>query len=163
MSRPSVLLFPALLAASTLFALNGIAEMPENIVVHFGTSGEPDRWMTRDHYRLLVLFILVGLPLILVWVMAMLPRYTNGRGQIPNCEYWFAEQRRDSTEAFLISHACWLGCLTAAVGYGLHILILRANASSPPILAVDRLTTMIIIYLGGLVWWVLSFVRHFQR
>jgi uncharacterized membrane protein len=163
MNRLSVLLFPALLVVTTVFALNGIAAMPENIAVHFSTTGEPNRWMIRDHYRLLILFILIGLPLLLVWVMAILPRYTNGKGQIPNPEYWFAGERRDSTTAYLITHACWLGCLTVAIGYGLHVLILRANASNPPILAIDRLTTMIIVYLVGLVWWVSSFLRHFRR
>ena len=95
MGRLSVLLFPALLVVSTLFALNSIADMPQNIAVHFNSTGEPDRWMTRDNYRLLILFALVGLPLVLIWVMAILPRYTNGRGQIPNPEYWFAEEQRN--------------------------------------------------------------------
>lgn len=105
MNRLPVLLFPALVVVSTVFALNSIAGLPETIAVHLNSTGAADRWMTRDHYRLLVLFVLAGLPLVLFLVMAMLPRYTNGRGQLPNCEYWFAEQRRDLTEVFLISHA----------------------------------------------------------
>ena len=163
MNRLSMLLFPALLVVATVFALNSIADMPENIAVHFSATGEPDRWITRDHYRVLALVTLVGLSPLLVWVMGILPRYTGGRGQIPDPEYWFAEERRDSTNTFLISHACWLGCLTVAVGYGLHVLILRANASNPPILAIDRLATMIIVFLIGLVWWGSSFLRHFRR
>jgi uncharacterized membrane protein len=102
MPRLSVLLFPALLVVWTVVALNSIAGMPENIAVHFNTTGEPNRWMIRDHYRLFILFVLLGLPLLLVWVMGILPRYTNGRGQIPNPDYWFSEERRRSTTAYLI-------------------------------------------------------------
>ena len=98
----------------------------------------------------------------LFWLVAGLPRYTNGKGQIPNCEYWFAQERRHLTESFLISHACWLGCLTVAVVYGIHISILRANAITPPVLATDRLITMVVVYLCGLVWWTAAFLRHFQ-
>jgi uncharacterized membrane protein len=163
MGRLSAFLFPALLVASTLFTLNSVADMPQNIAVHFNATGEPDRWVTRDNYRLLILLALVGLPLALIWVMAILPRYTNGRGQIPNPEYWFAEERRDSTKTFLISHAYWLGCLTVAISYGLHVMILRANASNPPKLAIDRLISMLIVFVVGLVLWVSFFLRHFRR
>src|SRR5947207_15149655 len=53
--------------------------------------------------------------------MAGLPRFTKGRGQIPDCEYWFAVNRQRQTEVFLLQHACWLGTLTVAVVYGIHI------------------------------------------
>jgi uncharacterized membrane protein len=111
MNRLSALLFAALLVVSIVFTLKGIAETPESIAIHFSTTGEPDRWIERDYYRLLILLVLVGLPFLLVWVMGILPRYTYGRGQIPDPGYWFAEERRDSTKTFLISHACLLAWL----------------------------------------------------
>jgi hypothetical protein len=87
----------------------------------------------------------------------------NGRGQIPNSEYWFAQERRRETESFLIDHAFWLGCMTLAVVYGIHISIVRANAVTPPVLAVDRFTAIVVMYLCGLVWWLATFLRHFKR
>ena len=163
MTRLSRLLLPALILVSTFFTLNSVGDLPEKVATHFNANGVADAWTNRDHYRLFIILILVGLPLLLVWLMAGLPRYTNGRGQIPNCEYWFAQERRQTTESFLIGHACWLGCLTVAVVYGMHISILRANAVIPPILATDRFITMLVVYLCGLVWWTAAFLRHFKR
>jgi hypothetical protein len=40
---------------------------------------------------------------------------------------------------------------------------MRANAVAPPQLATDRLLTMVLVYLVGLVWWFTSFIRHFQK
>ena len=147
----------------TFLAFNSIEGLPEKIAIHFDANGAADSWTTREAYRVFVLLSLSGLPLLLVWVMAGLPRLTQGRGQIPDSEYWFAVNRQQQTEAFLLRHACWLGTLTVAVVYGTHVLITRANAINPPMLATDRLLTMIFVYLFGLVWWTVAFLRHFRK
>ncbi|MFZ2092727.1 MAG: hypothetical protein WAU99_13430, partial [Pseudolabrys sp.] len=67
------------------------------------------------------------------------------------------------TKAFLLQHSCWLGTLTVAVIYGMHISIMHANAANPPLLATDRLLTMVLFYLIGLVWWAAAFLRHFKK
>ena len=158
-----LLLFVAFVVAAILFALNDIGKLSDPVAIHFGANGAADGWTSRENYRLFIFFFLVGVPALLVWLMAGLPRLTNGRAQVPNCEYWFAQERRHATESFLIRHAYWLGIMTVAVIYGIHLSILRANASTPPVLAMDRFITMIILYLFGLVWWLIAFLRHFQR
>lgn len=162
MPRLSPLLFLALLFVFASLAFNSVEDLPERVAIHFNANGMADAWTNRDHYRLFMLLSLVGLPSLLVLLVAGLPRYTNGKGQIPNCEYWFAQERRHPTERFLMSHACWLGCLTIAAIYGIHISILRANAIAPAVLAVDRLIAMLVVYLCGLVWWTAAFLRHFK-
>ena len=163
MNRLSFLSLSALLVVCIFFTLSSVGDLPERIAIHFNAIGVADNWINREHYRLFILLFLLGLPLLLVWLMAGLPRLTNGRGQIPNCEYWFANDRRNATVSFLLGHACWLGCLTVAVVYGIHISILRANAMTPPTLATDRFITMVVVYLCGLVWWTAAFLRHFQK
>jgi hypothetical protein len=64
----------------------------------------------------------------------------------------------------LLTESCLLaGCMTVAIVYGMHVLIQRANAVSPPLLATDRFVLMLLIYLCGLGWWFMTFVRHFQQ
>jgi uncharacterized membrane protein len=163
MAKPSLLLFPTLLVVGLFFALSGAQELPDTVAVHFDASGSADGWASRNTYQILILLLLTGLPLLLVWLMAGLPRLTNGRGQIPDNDYWFEKARRRETEAFLLAHACWLGSMTVAVVYGIHVSILRANALTPPTLATSRLLTIIGIYLIGLVWWTSSFLRRFHK
>jgi uncharacterized membrane protein len=160
-SRLSLYAFPALLVVCALFTLTTSASLPENVAIHFDAKNNADAWVARDHYRILILLCLVGVPLLLVWLMARLPRLTGGKGQIPDYEYWFATERRDATERFLLAHSCWLGTITAAVIYGIHVSIQRANAVVPATLAIDQLSTMLFIYICGLAWWIASFLRHF--
>ena len=160
--RNRLLLFAALIVVTTFLAVSSFGGLPEKVAAHFDTNGAPG-WISRESYRLAILVGLVGLPSLLVWGMAGLPRLTRGNGQVPNNEYWFAPERRRATESYLLSHACWLGCMTVAIVYGMHLQILRANSMSPPQLATDRLLLMLLIYLCGLGWWFMTFLRHFQR
>jgi uncharacterized membrane protein len=161
--RNRLLLFVALLVVATFFAVSSFGGLPERVAVHFDTNGAADGWISRESYRIALLVGLLGLPSLLVWVMAGLPRLTSGSGQVPNNIYWFAPERRLTTESYLLSHACWLGCMTVAIIYGMHAQILRANAMSPPLLATDRFILMLLVYLCGLGWWFMTFLRYFQR
>ena len=163
MNRASLVIFVSLLVVFSFLTLNSIGDLPEKIAIHFDVNGAADGWTTREIYRFYVLLSLAGLPLLLVWIMAGLPRVTKGKGQIPDCEYWFTDDRRRLTEAFLLHHACWLGTLTVVVIYGMHISIMRANATNPPLLATDRLLMIVLFYLIGLVWWAAAFLRHFKK
>lgn len=150
MKHLSLLLFAALVVASTIYAQLSIGSFPESVAIHFDAKGAADGWMTKDRYRLFLTMFLLGLPPLLVWLMAGLPRLTQGKGQIPDNEYWFAPERRVATQAFLLQHAGWLGCLTSAFLIGAHILIARANAIDPPALALDRFVTMVLVFLRAL-------------
>ena len=162
-SRLSLYVFPGLLAACVLLLVRSSAALPDNVAIHFNAKNDADAWVARDQYRFLMLLALIGLPILLVWVMAWLPRLTGGKGQIPDHEYWFANDRRRDTERFLVGHACWLATITVAVIYGAHILIQRANAVMPATLASDQLLTMLLVYVCGLGWWITSFLRHFEK
>jgi uncharacterized membrane protein len=162
-SRISLYVFSALLVACAILAVTSSANLPDNVAVHFNAKNDADAWVSRDQYRVLILLALIGLPVFLVWVMAWLPRLTGGKGQIPDHEYWFASERRVATEQFLFAHACWLGAITVATIYGIHVALQRANAVTPATLAIDQLSTMLLIFICGLAWWIASFLRHFRR
>jgi hypothetical protein len=146
-----------------LLTLNSMPDGPRLIAVHFNAANAPDVWVSGRSYRILVLLSLIGGPLLLVWLMGWMPRLTNGKGQVPDHEYWFDRVRCKDTYAFLLQHACWLGSMTAAAIYVIHISILQANAHNPPQLSPDRLLTMAVIYVCGLVWWTAAFFRHFRK
>jgi uncharacterized membrane protein len=162
-SRLSCILFTALLIGVAWVSLRDLAAMPERVAIHFGANGAADGWITHTGYRSFILAFVIGVPVVLVGLMAGLPRLTNGAGQIPHSAYWFAPERRQMTLAFLTRHSCWLGCLTIAATYGVHVTILRANAVSPPAPDDERLFTMLIVYVLGLVWWTTTLIRRFHN
>ena len=162
MSR-AFFIFTALLIVLSVVTFNNVGHLPAQVAVHFDANNAPNGWLTREQYGFYVLLALVGLPLILFGTMAGLPHLTGGKGQIPNHDYWFAAERKQQTRNYLLEHSSWLGTMTVAVIYGLHVIVLRANELSPPKLASDRVLTMTFVYSCGLVWWAFTFFRHFHR
>lgn len=162
MSR-AFFIFSALLVVFAVLTFNSLGNFPANVAVHFDARSAPDGWLTREQYGLYALLFLIALPLLLFAAMAGLPHLTGGKGQIPNHEYWFANERKQQTKSYLIEHSSWLGTMTVAVLYGMHIMLMSANELSPPKLATDRFLTMIFFYSCGLVWWAVTFFRHFRK
>jgi len=162
MSRASFV-FSALIVVLAVLIFNSIGDLPAKVAVHFDANSAPDRWVSREQYGIFALLFLIGLPLILFAVMAGLPSLTGGKGFVPNNEYWFADERKQQTKSFLLQHSSWLGTMTAAVIYGTHVLVMRANELNPPKLSTDRFLIMIFFYLCGLGWWTIAFLRHFQK
>ena len=162
-SRLSLYVFPALLAACALLTVTSSAGLPENVPFTSTLRMMPTLGLPAISTAFSCCCVWSGCPLLLVWVMARLPRLTGGKGQIPDHEYWFATERQDATERFLLAHSCWLGTITVAVIYGIHLSIQRANAVVPATLSTDQLSTMLLIYICGLAWWIASFLRHFNR
>ena len=78
MNRASLVIFVSLLVVFSFLTLNSIGDLPEKIAIHFDANGAADGWTTRETYRFYVLLSLAGLPLLLVWIMAGLPRLTKG-------------------------------------------------------------------------------------
>jgi uncharacterized membrane protein len=162
MSRAS-LVFSALIVVFAVLVFSSIGYLPAKVAVHFNANSAPDRWVSREEYGIFALLFVIGLPLVLFAIMVGLPRLTSGKGFIPNNEYWFADERKQQTESFLLQHSSWLGTMTAAVLYGIHLLLTRANELEPPKLSTDRFLIMIFLYLCGLAWWTTAFFRHFQK
>lgn len=148
-SRLSLYVFLALLAACVLSVSTGTSDLPEKIAIHFNARNEADVWIVRDQYRFLILLCLIGLPLILVWIMAWLPRLTGGKGQIPDHQYWFAPAR--CYRALFIST-----CLLARMFYGRDCLwntyfYTRRECAISGSNGPWRVKVMVAMYLCGLV------------
>ena len=162
MNRAS-LVFSALIVVFAVLIFSSVGYLPPKVAVHFNANSAPDRWVSREEYGIFALLVGIGLPLALFAIMAGLPRLISGKGLIPDNEYWFADERRQETESFLLQHSSWLGTMTAAVLYGIHVLLTRANELNPPKLSTDRFLIMVFLYLCGLAWWTTAFFRRFQK
>jgi uncharacterized membrane protein len=108
MSRASFV-FSALIVVLAVLIFSSIGYLPAKVAVHFDANSAPDRWLSREEYGIFALLFVIGLPLILFAIMAGLPRLTNGKGLIPNNEYWFADEKSSEPRAFCYNIRVGLG------------------------------------------------------
>ena len=155
-------LFLAALVATAAFILLTTPGLPGRVGTHFGPGGGADGWMTRDGYRLYMLaFVVLFVPFIVAMV-GVLPRLFPRAVNLPDREYWLAPERRETTFAFLTSHACGFGVLTLALLAGVHWLLLDANRASPPHLATVPFVALLGTFLALLAVWMIALFRRFR-
>ena len=85
--------------------------------------------MARLFYALALLA--VAMPLGIVAALALLPRLAPSLVNVPNARAWLAPPHRDETLATLGMRGAVCAILVTAFICAVHLLIVRANATSP--------------------------------
>lgn len=157
------LLFALLLAAGALFVFVTAGALSERVATNFGPAGYANASMTRAGYRVYMLLMSVGFPVLLVgaigWLPRLFPRHTN----IPHREYWMAPVRQPQAFAILERHALWLGCAVVVFACAMHWLLLDANARTPPRLPLLPFLATLALFLGCVTAWGIALHRAFRR
>ena len=158
---PAVLLV-LLLAACACFILVTSGALPERVASHFDGAGTANGAMTREGYRNFMLLFALGLPLLMIALIAWLPRLMPNQTNILNRGYWLAPERRAATFAVLSAYALWLGCLLTIFMGAIHWLLLRANAVNPPRLENTAFLLLLAAFAAVLALWIVMLVRRFR-
>ena len=156
-------LFILLLVIGTILISVTTDWLPAQIASHFGAGGAPNGWMSRNGYLLFMLAFAVGLPLVVVLSMGILPRRMEKRISIPNRDFWLDPSRRETTFAYLETHAYWLGSLLVVFIAAIHLLVIEANATHPPRLPGQLFGALIALFLVALAAWMLTLVLRFRH
>ena len=110
--------------------------------------------MTRSGYRTFLLCFVVGLPLVMVVSMTAIFRRAGTRMNIPNRDYWFADNRREATVAFLVNHATRLAIGLTIFLCFVHQLVVDANTRMPPALDNASIIGGIVVFLVCVILWI---------
>ncbi len=134
--------------------------LPEIMASHFNYAGEPDGWMSKQNYFLFLAGILSLIVLeftFLPWIIGKMPKYLIN---MPNKEFWFAEERRAGTIDVIRHFFEWFSASLLALFIGINQLVIRANLTG------ENLSSNSWLILGAflifVVIWLIKFVRRFR-
>ncbi len=156
-------LFLLLLAGTAIFIVATSGGLPARVASHFARGGQANGWMPRDAYVGFMLIAAVLVPLILVALLAWLPRAFPRAVNLPNRTYWFEAERREATLSSLSAFAWAFGCVLALLVAGFHWAILRANASDPPVLAEAAVDALLAGFALAIGVWILAWFMRFRK
>ena len=128
--------------------------LPDRVASHFGASGLADAFMTRSGYVTFMTCFVVGFPLIMVVSMAAIFRRAGDSMNIPNRDYWLANERRSETVAFLINHATRLSIGLTVFLCFVHKLVAEANTRTPPALDNGSMISAMVVFFAGVMLWI---------
>jgi uncharacterized membrane protein len=137
--------------------------LPSKVATHFNANNEPDGWMTRNAYLLLILTLLISIPFAISVGISVLSQKFPHLLNVPNGDYWLAPRRLNESLDFLAAHGHRLGRLIIVLTTGLHYVVLVANRAEPPLLPYSWLMAILLGFVFALAMWVLVLYRRFPR
>lgn len=152
-----------LMVFSVTFVIYTSHYLPSQVATHFNVDNEPDGWMTRNAYLLLMLTLLVSIPSAVSVAISLLSERFPHLINLPNRDYWLAQPRLNDSMDFLAAHGHRLGRLIIVLMTGLHYVLLVANRSEPPALPQSWFVAILLGFVFALGMWVLALYRRFSK
>ncbi len=158
----SVIVFVILCLAFVMAVNFSAPGLPNRLATHFDASGNPNGWMTKTAYVPFMSLMGVALPVFTIGLTALSRFMPDWAIHLPHKDYWLSSEQRPATNAFLLRHAFWFGCLILMLMGGAHYLTVRANQSTPVHMPGTDFAILMGAFLTGTVIWVIILFRRFR-
>lgn len=152
-----------LMVFSVTFVIYTSYYLPSHVATHFNLDNEPDGWMTRNAYLLLMLTLLISIPSIVSVSISLLSEKFPHLINLPNRDYWLARPRQNESLDFVATHGHRLGRLVTVLMTGLHYVVLVANRAEPPALPQSWFMAILLGFVFALGMWVMALYRRFSK
>jgi len=162
MNSRSFIVFVCLVVAAAAFVFSTIDQLPETVATHYGAGGRANGWMTRSGYLVFMMVFLLGFSTLVSFLIGFIPHKLPRLTNIPNRDYWLAEERREGSLQFLSSHGWWLGCLIVLLSGSMHMRSSKL-ISQPPALPLAVFLPASGGFLFGVLVWIVMFYRRFPK
>jgi uncharacterized membrane protein len=148
---PLVLTLATVLLAVVRVAMTW-SELPPTMASHFGASGQPDSWQSRDGFFLafggLTGFTMLVLLTVPLWLRGLPTNLIN----LPNRDYWLVPERKDETLARMGGFMNWMAFMTCALMVVVLELVMQANIERRGLANGPFLIAMVAYFVGVGVW-----------
>ena len=152
-----------LMVFSVTFVIYTSYYLPSSVATHFNINNQPDGWMPRDAYLLLILTLLISIPSAISVGISILSKKFCHLIILPNREYWLAPPRLNDSLDFFAAHGHRLGRLVIVLMTGLHYVVLLANRAEPVALSQPWFIAIVLGFVLALGLWVLALYRRFPK
>ena len=136
-----------------------LPRLPVVLATHFDAVGTPNAWSSHAGYVTVLVVTGLLLPLAIVrmvaWFGVVRPEWLN----VPYRTYWLEPARRAEGLRRILSHMWWLACWMAAFVIGIHLVLVQAHQTVPPLLPTGPFLGVVAAFLAGLAIWIAAFYR----
>ena len=108
------------------------AQLPETVASHFGPSGAPNGWMSKQSFFAIYAVVIALASVVEIFPARSIANSSPARINLPHKEYWLAPERRASTFAYFEKFFAWYGCAFLVILVLIMGLAINANLNPPP-------------------------------
>lgn len=108
----SLLIFIILLALCIAQAVYYYPLLPDRVASHFGATGQPDAWSSKETFVKIYLVAVTGIAILFPSIGLMLRKIPPSLINLPNKDYWLSPERSQRTINVLSRQFLWFGSAT---------------------------------------------------
>ena len=151
------------LVGSVLQAVFFWPGLPDEVASHFNAAGQADGWMSKTAFVALTLLMQIGLAAMMFGVGWLIKVVPTSMINIPNREYWLADERREQTLDESESMMAWISAATAIFLMVIFYLTFDANVGEKKGLNTSATWICSIVYMVWLlVFCVMRLKKYFR-
>ncbi len=154
--------FVLLLVLSVLQIYYYYPTLPETVASHFGPGGEADGWSSKGDFMLIYAITFFAIAAIFLGITWFLPKIPPSLVNLPNKDYWLADERKNATYALLANYVLWFTNATLAFIMVVMNMTIRANIYRTNELG-DSFWLLLILYLLFTAVWCVYLFRSFGK
>jgi len=136
--------------------------LPDTVATHFNAQGKADGFMYKHNFAVfegVLLIFILSLP---YWNLALMNIMPSSLINMPNRDFWFAEERREATLKTLKTYFEWLSVALLTMFIGINQLAIKANLGEDKILS-GKFWIVLGAFLLFIVVWTAKFYKRFRR
>jgi uncharacterized membrane protein len=134
--------------------------LPDPMASHFDGAGRPDAWMSKRSFFIfeaLILGLIVLEFTLLPWLIGKMPLSLIN---MPNKQYWFADERREETLAVIGRFFEWFAAALLALFTAVNQLVFRANLDGENLSS--KMWLILLAFFVFVAVWLVKFFRQFR-
>ncbi len=135
--------------------------LPDRVASHFGASGNPDAWSSKDSFIKTSLFAVGLVAVLFSCIGCMLRKIPASLINLPNKDYWLAPERREKTFDILSQYFLWFGSATLLLLLDMLHQTFRVHLGKAR--SLEHPVTSIVVYSGFSLIWSIRLIAKFKH
>ncbi|HEY6010488.1 MAG TPA: DUF1648 domain-containing protein [Nitrospirota bacterium] len=135
--------------------------LPDRVASHFGVSGNPDAWSSKDSFMKIYGIAILVVAVLFSGIGFLLRKAPTSLINLPNKAYWLSPEQRDETVDGLSRQFLWPGSATLLLiqdifHQAFNVQLGRAQTLEHPIAS-------IVVYAVFTIIWNIALIAKFKR
>ena len=135
--------------------------LPDRVASHFGASGQPDAWSSKESFVKIYFIVVVFIVLLFPGIGLMLRKIPTSLMNLPNKDYWLSPERSQDTIDVLSRQFLWFGSATLMLLLDIFHQSFRVHLGKAQTL--EHPVASIVVYVGFSVLWSIALIVKFMR
>lgn len=139
------------------------ARLPDQVASHFGFRGQPNDWMSKGAFVAINIVLQIGIAAMMFGFGKLTKVLPASMINIPNREYWLADERREQTLAETESMLGWIAAGSAVFLLVIFWLVFDANMGEEKAINPTVFWIATVAFMVGLLVYCFSKIAKYYR